>query len=91
MSRGFFIYMARNLRKDQSIVPSNDASCIGNRRGMARRAKRQSNKSDRQHLNKMLKLDYQEWRDDLTLTLIEWEQQIEKEITGIGSGLPTCL
>ena len=42
--------MARSLHKDSSITQSNDASCIGNHRGMARRAKRNSNKTDRQSL-----------------------------------------
>lgn len=47
--------MARSLCKDQSISQKNDASCIGNKRGMARRAKRNSNKRDRQRLDKDLK------------------------------------
>lgn len=47
--------MARSLCKDQSIIQKNDASCIGNRRGKARRAKRNSNKRDRQFLKKDLK------------------------------------
>jgi hypothetical protein len=47
--------MARSLGKDQSITGKNDASCIGNKRRMARRAKRNSNKRDRQFLNKDLK------------------------------------
>lgn len=44
--------MARNLHKDPSITSKNDASCINNKRGMARRAKRNSNKRDRQSLTK---------------------------------------
>lgn len=46
--------MARSLHKDPSITQSNDASSIGNKRRMARKAKTQSNKSDRQALNKDL-------------------------------------
>lgn len=42
--------MARNLHKDPSISQKNDASCIGNKRCMAKRAKRNSNKRDRQRL-----------------------------------------
>jgi len=48
--------MARSLGKDPSIKQKNDASSIGNERGMARRAKRHSNKVDRQRL----KIDLQE-------------------------------
>ena len=48
--------MARSLCKDQSISQKNDASCIGNKRGMARRAKRNSNKRDRQLLQKDLEI-----------------------------------
>ncbi len=44
--------MARNLHKDPSISQKNDASCIGNKRGMAKCAKRNSNKRDRQKLKK---------------------------------------
>lgn len=47
--------MARSLGKDPSITSSNDASCIGNKRRKARTAKTNSNKSDRQRLNKELK------------------------------------
>jgi hypothetical protein len=46
--------MARSLHRDQSISQKNNASCIGNQRGMARRAKRNSNKKDRQFLKKDL-------------------------------------
>ena len=46
--------MARSHRKDPSIDQSNDASSIGNKRDMARRAKRQSNKTDRQALQREL-------------------------------------
>lgn len=46
--------MARSLHRDPSISQKNDASCIGNKRGMARRAKRHSNKVDRQALKKEL-------------------------------------
>lgn len=46
--------MARSLHKDPSINQKNDASCISNRRGKARRAKRHSNKRDRQLLRKDL-------------------------------------
>lgn len=42
--------MARSLGRDQSVAQRNNASCIGNKRGMARRAKRNSNKRDRQFL-----------------------------------------
>ena len=44
--------MARSHFKDQSISQKNDASCMSNKRGMARRAKRNSNKRDRQFLDK---------------------------------------
>lgn len=47
--------MARSLGRDQSISQRNNASSIGNKRGMARRAKRKSNKTDRQTLKKDLK------------------------------------
>jgi hypothetical protein len=46
--------MARKI-KVTSVTQSNDASCINNGRGMARRAKRQSMKTDRQDLKKDLK------------------------------------
>lgn len=46
--------MARSLCKDQSITQKNDASCIGNHRHMAHRAKTNSNKRDRQFLRKLL-------------------------------------
>lgn len=46
--------MARSLFKDPSITQKCDATCIPNRRGMARRAKRNSNKRDRQRLGKEL-------------------------------------
>jgi hypothetical protein len=46
--------MARSLHKDPSISQKNDASSIGNKRGMAKRAKRNSNKRDRQKLQKDL-------------------------------------
>jgi hypothetical protein len=46
--------MAKSLGKDQSIGQKNNASCISNKRGMARRAKRNSNKRDRQLLKKEL-------------------------------------
>ena len=46
--------MARSLFRDPSIRQKNDATCIGNKRGMARRAKRNSNKRDRQLLRKEL-------------------------------------
>lgn len=47
--------MARSLGRDPSIKQKNDASCINNTRGMARRAKRHSNKVDRQRLKEDLK------------------------------------
>lgn len=47
--------MARSLHKDQSITQKNDASSIGNKRRKARKAKTNSNKRDRQFLNKDLK------------------------------------
>jgi len=47
--------MARSLGRDPSIKQKNDASCINNCRGMARRAKTQSNKTDRQFLREQLK------------------------------------
>lgn len=48
--------MARNNGgKDPSIHQKNDASSINNKRGMARRAKRNSNKRDRQQCDKVLK------------------------------------
>lgn len=46
--------MARSLHKDQSITQKNDASSIGNKRRKARKAKTNSNKRDRQFLNKDL-------------------------------------
>jgi hypothetical protein len=46
--------MARQHFKDPSISQRNDASCINNKRGMARRAKRKSGKTDRQLLKKAL-------------------------------------
>jgi hypothetical protein len=46
--------MARSLFKDMSISQKNNASCINNKRGMARRAKRNSNKRDRQRLQREL-------------------------------------
>ncbi len=52
--------MARNGR-DPSIHQGNDASCIGNHRRMARRAKTDSNKTDRQSLQK----DLEQQVDDL--------------------------
>lgn len=45
--------MART-RRDPSINQKNDASSIGNKRQMAKRAKRHSNKQDRQNLQKDL-------------------------------------
>lgn len=54
--------MARNLFSDPSITQKNDATCIGSRRGMARRAKRNSNKRDRQRLRReLLGLMKKEW------------------------------
>ena len=53
-------FMARSARKDQSITQKNDASSISNRRGMSRRAKRNSNKRDRQFLNKELRIEKME-------------------------------
>jgi len=47
--------MARSLNKDQSITQKNDASSIGNKRRKARKAKTNSNKRDRQFLQKDLK------------------------------------
>lgn len=46
--------MARSLGRDPSITQSNNASSIGNKRRKARRAKTQSNKTDRQRLQKDL-------------------------------------
>jgi hypothetical protein len=46
--------MARGRDRDPSITQSNDASCIGNKRGMAHKAKTHSNKKDRQRLKKEL-------------------------------------
>ena len=45
--------MERN--KHKTFGYRNLADSIGNRRGMARRAKTRGNKQDRQHLNKELK------------------------------------
>lgn len=45
--------MARTGR-DPSIKQCNDATCISNRGGKARRAKRHSSKTDRQRLKKEL-------------------------------------
>jgi hypothetical protein len=50
--------MARSHGKDPSISQRNDASSIGNQRRMARRAKIQSNKTDRQRLQKDLLYRY---------------------------------
>lgn len=44
--------MKRKVIKAASVTQSNDASCIGNKRGMARRAKRHSAKCQRQFLQK---------------------------------------
>ena len=49
--------MAKSLGRDQSIHQKNNASSINYRRGKARRAKRNSNKRDRQYLNKLLRKD----------------------------------
>ena len=46
--------VARQQFRDPSIHQKNDASCIPNKRGMARRAKRNSGKRDRQRLAKEL-------------------------------------
>ena len=46
--------MRRQELKARSVTQSNDASCIGNQRNMARRAKRQSAKTARQLLKKEL-------------------------------------
>lgn len=54
--------MARRWR-DPSINQSNDTSCIGNKRGMARRAKRYSNKIDR----RLLKQELEERKKDVEL------------------------
>lgn len=55
--------MSRNLHKDPSISQKNDASCINNKRGMAKRAKRNSNKRYRQlkqkEMDQLLSLLYQ--------------------------------
>lgn len=48
--------MARSMMRDPSIHQKNIASCVGNRRGMARRAKRNSSKRDRQTLARGLRL-----------------------------------
>lgn len=40
--------MKRSLIASQTITQANDAGCINNRRGMARRAKRHSSKKLRQ-------------------------------------------
>lgn len=48
--------MARSVNRDPSIKQQNDASCINNVRGMARRAKRHSNKVDRRLLAKDLEM-----------------------------------
>ncbi len=49
--------MARSLHKDQSITQKNNASSIGNKRRKARKAKTNSNKRDRQLLNKLLQIE----------------------------------
>lgn len=46
--------MARSIGKDPSITQKNDASCIGNKRKKAHKAKTNSNKRDRQILKKDL-------------------------------------
>lgn len=46
--------MARSLHKDPSITQKNDASSIGNKRRKARKAKTNSNKRDRQFLQRDL-------------------------------------
>ena len=48
--------MARSHFRDQSISQKNDSSSIGNKRGMARRAKKNSSHRDRQMLKKELDL-----------------------------------
>lgn len=60
--------MARSLGRDQSIKQKNDASSIGNNRGMARRAKRHSNKVDRQRLKRQL---------ECVVELTEQEKEME--------------
>ena len=49
--------MRRKVIKAASVTQSNDASSIGNKRGMARRAKKQSHHSARQFLSKEQKKD----------------------------------
>lgn len=56
--------MALNPFRSEAVSTRNIASCIGNRRGMARRAKRNSSKRDRQ----LLGLDLVDMiRDDVTM------------------------
>lgn len=69
--------MARNS-KDPSISIRNDASCINNKRGMARRAKRNSNKRDRQLLRADLAVQVEEQMDILD-RLVE-QGHIEKYV-----------
>jgi hypothetical protein len=52
--------MARSLGRDPSINQRNDASSIGNARRKARKAKTNSNKTDRQRL----KADLERRRDE---------------------------
>lgn len=47
--------MKRKIIKAVSVTQANDVSSIGNKRGMARRAKRQSHKTQRQFLKKEMK------------------------------------
>jgi hypothetical protein len=49
--------MTDKFKKRLNITQSNDASSIGNKRGKAKRAKRNSSKRDRQRLNKELTLE----------------------------------
>lgn len=52
--------MSKSALKNQKITQKNDASSIGNKRGMARRAKKNSSHRDRQRLKEELR---QAWRE----------------------------
>jgi hypothetical protein len=62
--------MRRQELKARSVTQSNDASCIGNQRNMARRAKRQSAKTARQLLKKDLEDNVQLHQEDPELSCV---------------------
>lgn len=81
--------MARSLHRDQSISQKNNASCIGNKRGMARRAKRNSNKADRQFLQKDLEnkingIEEDIMEEEFDSYLLEMEMEYGDETEELG-------